>query len=233
MNPAELHAPSLAIDTSTPTGSVAVGSSAVLLAQAVVGVNARHAEALLPVIDFVLERAGVTPAQLGAIIVAGGPGSFTGVRIAAAAAKGFARALQLPLYSYSGLLAGAAAAGAADRPVCTLFDARRGEVYAACYSFAQYERVEEHLAPCAATVEAVLERVAQVRPLFVGEGAQRYAEQIRAAGGQIVPSHVDAGRAGALLWLHAIDPARGLVREPASWEPDYLRAWGAERSPAK
>jgi tRNA threonylcarbamoyladenosine biosynthesis protein TsaB len=233
MNPAALHPPILAIDTSTPTGSVAVGSGGLLLAQAVVGVNARHAEALLPVIDFVLERAAVTPAQLSAVIVAGGPGSFTGVRIAAAAAKGFARALQLPLYSWSGLLAGAAAAGAAGRPVCCLFDARRGEVYAACYSFVEYERIEEHLAPCAATVEDVLERVAQLHPLFVGEGAQRYADRIRAASGDIAPPHVDACRAGALLWLHGIDPGRGLVSEPASWEPNYLRPSGAERSAAQ
>src|SRR5688500_14050077 len=87
----------LAIDTSTPVGSVALGAGNAVLPQAVVGVNARQAEGLLPVIDFVLQRAGVTPPQLGAVVVAGGPGSFTGVRIAAAAAKAFARALDIPL----------------------------------------------------------------------------------------------------------------------------------------
>jgi tRNA threonylcarbamoyladenosine biosynthesis protein TsaB len=66
------------------------------------------------------------------VIVGAGPGSFTGVRVAAATARGLAHGLGVPLYAYSSLAAVAMETGL-DGNVCALFDARRGEVYAACY----------------------------------------------------------------------------------------------------
>src|SRR5207237_3219506 len=96
----------LALDTSTNIGSVAIGNGADILAEAVIG--SRASEALVPAIDFVLQRAGVARTQLDGIVVAGGPGSFTGVRIAAATAKGFVHALHIPLFAYSGLMSVAA-----------------------------------------------------------------------------------------------------------------------------
>lgn len=213
----------LALDTSTRTGGVAVGRPDQVLAEAVVGVSSRHAEALLPAIDFVLGRAGIAPAELGGVIVAGGPGSFTGIRIAGATAKGLVRALDVPLYSYPGLLA--LAAGLGDRgPVCALFDARRGEVYAACYAFRGWSSVETLLAPSALPLEAVMEAVAPHAPLYAGEGALRYAGPIQAAGGRIAPPHLCLPRASALLWLAGRDPD-GRVDDPAAWEPAYLREW--------
>lgn len=247
----------LAIDTSTPLGSVALGRGDRLLAELVVGVQARHSESLLPAVDYALRSAGVEVAELGAVVVAGGPGSFTGVRVAGATAKGLVRSLGVPLYAYSGLMA--LAASAADQaPVCALYDARRGEVYAACYRFpsiavsneeggtaetagvglgagvvergtAQSAVVDVVLEPRAAPLEEVLDALEGASPLYVGEGALRYREAIEAAGGRVAPAHRSASRASALLWLADRVPDLGLVEDPPAWEPEYLRGAGVDR----
>ncbi len=236
-------APLLAIDTSTPIGSVAVGTSARVMAEVSVGVRARQAESLLPAIDFALRSAGVSTSGLGGVVVSGGPGSFTGVRIAGATAKGLVRALGVPFFAYSGLLAQAASAALHDRPVCALFDARRGEVYAAAYAFPGFSAVETRLEPAARTLDAVLGWAEETRTLaaarggpdsqrmlFAGEGAIRYRDRIEGAGGVVAPPQLSSPRAAALLWLAGVDPARGRVSDPVAWEPDYLRGSGAERS---
>lgn len=264
--------PFLAIDTSTALGSVAVGRGDRLLAEVVVGVSVRHSEALLPAIDFTLRSAGLEPADLGGVVVGGGPGSFTGVRVAGATAKGLVRVLGVPLYAYSGLLALAAGVGAglggrkespsatafpagcrdevvesageAGRteaggagasvgipPVCALFDARRAEVYAACYHFPG-TTIEPLLEPTVQPLSIVLEELRGADPVYVGDGALRYRAEIEAAGGRVAPAFMAAPRGGALLWLADADPAGGLVEEPAGWEPEYLRGAGAERGVA-
>lgn len=224
--------PYLAIDTSTALGSVAVGRGDRLLAEVVVGVTVRHSEALLPAIDFALRSAGLKPADLGGVVVGGGPGSFTGVRVAGATAKGLVRVLGVPLYAYSGLLALAAGVGTtSSHPVCGIFDARRAEVYAACYRFPG-STIESLLEPTVQPLAEVLEELRGADPVYVGDGALRYRAEIEAAGGRVAPAFMAAPRGGALLWLADADPARGLVEGPAGWEPEYLRGAGAERGVA-
>ncbi len=221
--------PFLAIDTSTPVGSVAVGRAGRLLAEVVMGVAVRHAEALMPAIEFALERAGLRPSALAGVVVAGGPGSFTGVRIAGAAAKGLARALAVPLFAYSGLLELAAGSAARDGPVCALFDARRGEVYAACYRFDGDHAPTTLLAPGPRALTAVLRELAGVGALYVGDGALAHRDTIAAGGGRVGAAHLAVPRAASLLWLVDADPA-GRVQDVAAWEPAYRRPSGAERT---
>lgn len=218
----------LAIETSTPTGSVAVGTGAIVLAEVVLSADTKHAEALLPAVDFALRTAGVDRHELTRIVVGGGPGSFTGLRIAAATAKALAAVLNLPLYAYSGLAALAAGSGIADRVVCALFDARRGEVYAASYRFRDHGKIETLLEPAPRTIQDVLALIEVGETTFVGDGAHANAAAIRAANGVIAPESVGAPRAAALLWLSDRDAA-GLVPDRANWEPLYLRESGAER----
>ncbi len=146
--------------------------------------------------------------------------------------KGLVRALGVPLYAYSGLAALAASAGAGERPVCALFDARRGEVYAACYRFPGFSRMEVVQAPVVCPVEEVLRSTADLAPLFAGDGALRHRDAIEAAGLTIAPVHLGLPRAAALLWLADLAPEAGRVEAPADWEPLYLRAAGAERGTA-
>lgn len=218
----------LALDTSTPVGGVALGRAGVLLGEVALGVPSRHSETLLPATEFLLRAAGTTVGELARIIVGAGPGSFTGVRIAAATAKGLAHALDVPLLAFSSLAAAAASAAQADRPVCALFDARRDEVYAACYRFPGLAAMETLLAPAVRALDDVLADALPLRPLFAGEGAVRYASAIAAAGGEVAPAHLGAPRAAALLWLASIAAESGRV-DAVAWEPAYLRPSGAER----
>lgn len=219
----------LGIETSTPLGSIAVGDGHRILAEVVLGENTRHSEALLPAIDFMLKNAGLEKSELTGVVVGGGPGSFTGLRIAGATAKGLAYALDIPLFAYSGLLALAAAIGNADQDVCALFDAKRGEVYAACYRFPKMMGFEAVLEPAPQAIKALLDSLDVARTVFVGDGALRNDVLIRAAGGILLPAHLAVPRASALLWLRDVAPGVGRVEDVAGWEPMYLRESGAER----
>lgn len=223
----------LAIETSTPLGSVAVGNGHDVLAEIMLGAAARHAEALLPAIDSALHSAGIGKHDLGRVVVGAGPGSFTGLRIAAATAKALCSALELPLFSYSGLAALAAGAGVHTTPVCALFDARRGEVYAGCYRFPDFERMETVIEPAPRTLEQLLQLVDAGNTLFVGDGALQNAAAIADRGGTVAPAHFAAPRAAALLWLSELAPAAGRVEDAAAWEPSYMRESGAERMRAR
>lgn len=223
----------LAIETSTPLGSVAVGSGDTILAEAVLGVQSRHSEALLPAVDFVLRNAQVDKRDLARIIVGGGPGSFTGLRIAAATAKALATALGKPLFAYSGLAALAAGAAAHEGPVCALFDARRGEVYAGCYRFPGLTRMETLIEPAPRALDDVFAFVDVRTTLFVGDGALQNRDALVDRGATVAPGFFATPRAAALLWLSDLAPKAGLIDQPAGWEPLYLRGSGAERMRAR
>lgn len=213
----------LALDTSTPQGSVSLGADGSVVAERAIGTSIRHAESLLPAIAELLEEERLTPADLAAIVVGAGPGSFTGVRIAAATARGLVRALGIPLFAYSSLLALAEATGRTDRAVCALFDARRGEVYAGCYRFEEqgWNVLRE---PTAAPIDEIMTSVARYAPVFVAEATF----SLTGAGERVMPVRTSAA---ALIRLAAIDPEAGRIVQPAHWEPHYLRPPGAERTP--
>lgn len=221
--------PLLAIEASTDYGSVAVGGVAGVLAEVGTGGRAGHSSKLLPAVDAALRAVGLGPADLGGVVVGAGPGSFTGIRIAAATAKGIARAREIPLYAYSSLLATAANAWAHDGPVCALADARGTDVYAACYRFGG--TIEVKAAPAAVSIDEIVDRYLDgAVPLFVGDGALRHMEILTGRlGARVADVHHTAPRAASLLWLVARAPAIGLVADPSAWEPEYLRASGAER----
>jgi len=200
----------LAIETSTQIGSVAVGNRDGVLAEAELGVQSKHSEQLLPAIDPILKQAQVGKQDLTRLVVGGGPGSFTGLRISAAAAKAFSHALNVPLFAYSGLASLAAGQRIADRPICAMFDARRGEVYVACYRFPGLTSIETLLPPAARKHADVLDLIDANETVIIG------------------PDHLAVPRASALIWLSDIDPA-GQVSHVAAWEPLYLRESGAER----
>jgi tRNA threonylcarbamoyladenosine biosynthesis protein TsaB len=214
----------LAIDTATAPGGVAVGaSSGGVLAEVVLEMAPRHSAMLLPAIEQALRQAGGSIADVDALIVGAGPGSFTGVRIAAATAKGLVHARGMTLYAVSSLLAAACAAHAGSRAVCTLFDARRGEAYAGCWRAWDGE-VETVLEPTAARVDDIVARLAAYDPLYVGDGAQRNRAAIVRAGASVGAPYATLHCARALLMLHEMAGPANLVERAAAWQPSYVRA---------
>ncbi|HET7111819.1 MAG TPA: tRNA (adenosine(37)-N6)-threonylcarbamoyltransferase complex dimerization subunit type 1 TsaB [Gemmatimonadales bacterium] len=135
----------LAIDTATSRLSVAVGSSGADAVERHLDGPRQHARALLPLIDDALAAQAVSLAALEAVVVADGPGSFTGLRVGVTVAKGLHHALGLPVYSAPSLLGCALAREGAGRVVATS-EALRDEVYAVLYEFANGQ-IRQLLAP--------------------------------------------------------------------------------------
>lgn len=228
----------LALDTSGPRGSVAVGAPGDVRAAEVLGDRRAHASRLLPAVEAALARARVDRRELSGVVVGRGPGSFTGVRVGAGTAKGLVRALGIPLHGFSSLEAAAVdAAGEApggalpDDPasapaVCAVFDARGDRVYAACYRVGT-GGTATLLEPTAARIDGLLDRIVRGVPpdevIFAGDGARRHRERIEARGGTVLDAPAGTPAAGALLALLARAPEGSEIVDPGAWEPDYLR----------
>lgn len=217
----------LALDTSTPVGSVAVAEGARVVARALLTKQARHASALLPAVDEALGAAGIEPADLEGIVVGEGPGSFTGIRVAAATAKGLARAWQRPLHAVSSL-AGEALAHDGPPIRYALFDARAERVYGACFGVGS-SRVEALVEPHAAELRDLLAGDVPAGAAFFGDGALKHRAVIEGAGFTVAAPEGEASLADGLLAYLARRPHAEPLDDPASWEPEYVRVAGAER----
>ena len=169
----------LAVDTATDIASVAVGRAPIVSAGAHQQGARRHAAEIVRLIDFALSRAGVSVADLDAVAVGDGPGSFTGLRIGWAAVKGLVQESGAEVIAVPSLLA--AAAGAAERvgavPVAACFDALRGQVYGAVYVI-HGDRVDTLVPPTLATVAELAANPVGRPALAVGDGAVRYGDEV-------------------------------------------------------
>ena len=156
----------LAMDTATDRASVALGAPGVVFASETVVGARRHAAGLLPAIETCLARAGASFADLEGLVLADGPGSFTGLRVGASVIRGLHRVRRMPLWVAPSLLVCAAGGeGETAETVLAVSNALRGELFAAAYRFAD-GRVESVLAPTVLTPAAVRSRVpVPVRPV--------------------------------------------------------------------
>ena len=216
----------LAIDTATDIASVAVGDGSAVGSGAHQQGARRHATEIVRLIDFVLTRAGVRVTDLDALVVGDGPGSFTGLRIGWAAAKGLVQETGADVIAVPSLLA--AAAGAAERvgsvPVAACFDALRGQVYGAVY-VVHADRVDTLVAPTLTTIPELAALTAGRRPaLAVGDGAVRYGDAVnRWTGVPPVPLDQLPPAAVVMLALAGRPGAGRRIEDFATAEPEYGR----------
>jgi tRNA threonylcarbamoyladenosine biosynthesis protein TsaB len=125
----------LAIETATRAGSVALLDSGRVIGQVLLDIAVTHSERLMAMVDRLLADCGLGPGDLEGLAVSAGPGSFTGLRVGLATAKGLAFALGIPVAPVPTLDAMASLLPFADAPVAPLLAARRGEVYCALYAW--------------------------------------------------------------------------------------------------
>lgn len=123
----------VAITTSTAVSSIALGDTTGLRAHAVLRRPCTHAEFLAPAIEFCLKQAGVRAKQISGVALDRGPGLFTGLRVGIATAKGVSLAVQVPVAVFTSLDLLAFGVRHAGRDICTVVDARRGEVFCGLY----------------------------------------------------------------------------------------------------
>jgi len=225
----------LALDTSTFVGTVAVTQDGELLAEWSASVRATHGETLLPHVSRVLELSGVALGELDCIAVGIGPGSFTGVRIGVATAKGLALALQKPIVGISSLLtlARGISSGAGWR--VPVLDAHKGEVYCAAYALDDAGELVERVAPFHALPDQAARRLrasAGDQPLWLaGNGLGKYGEAFTGPLGAPfarAPSFCDVPRAACLAHEALARLARSGPDDLAGLEPMYLRGSDAK-----
>lgn len=224
----------LAIDTSTLHASVALVAGAPgdsqVLAESQSGV-ATHSERLLVQVDEVLVHADKTLADLDGIAIGAGPGSFTGLRIGMATAKGLAFATGKPLWAVSSLAALALEVGpdaGAEALVVPVMDARRGEVFAGFYRVGKDEVIalasERVLAPEALSKElqGVLAETSYTRAVALGDGLVVHAEPLAVDGEQLL-----GGALAIVPNAPATPPARAVGRLALGDEHPDVSAHGA------
>ena len=220
----------LALDTSGPSGYLAVARGRDVLARTLLERSGKQASLILPGVEEVLEEGGVEVAELAGLVVGEGPGSFTGVRVTAATAKGMAFALGVPLWGLSSLAAAAVADLGQGGPGVrfVLFDARADRVYGACYGVGS-RGVETLLPPHASDLRTVLAGEIPVGAAFAGAGAQVHRGVIEDAGFRVLPPPLGEPTADALLHLLSLHPDTPPVASLEGWEPRYVKASSAER----
>lgn len=215
----------LAIDTALETASVAVGTPPACAAATWVRGARQHAAQVVDLVDRCLTAIQQPSRDLAGIVVGDGPGSFTGLRIGWAAAKGLMQERDLPLVAVPSLLAAAASTAAVlgPVPVAACYDALRGQVYGAVY-IVHADHVETLVAPDVCTIAELAQR-STVRPrTAVGDGAVRYGTEVtRWVGSPPLVLETLAPTAASLLALvHRAGVSRAIA-DPATAEPVYGR----------
>ena len=227
----------LALDSSGIVASVAVVEDDILVAEYTVNYKKTHSQTLLPMLDEIVKMIELDLKTIDAIAVAKGPGSFTGLRIGSATAKGLGLALKKPLiaiptveglaynlYDISGL-------------ICPIMDAHRKQVYTGIYRFTDHQLkvVEDQMA---VPMETVIEKLNQYGEAvtFLGDGVSVFHELIAekmTVPYSFAPAHVNKQRAAAVAALGEIYYRQGKTETAMEHVPDYLRVSQAERERAE
>ena len=227
----------LGLDSSGIVASVAIVEDDVLIAEYTVNYKKTHSQTLLPMLDEIAKMTELDLNSIDAIAVAAGPGSFTGLRIGSATAKGLGLALKKPLiaiptveglaynlYDISGL-------------ICPIMDARRKQVYTGIYRFKDHQLkvVEDQMA---VPMETVIEKLNQYGEAvtFLGDGVPVFHELIAekmTVPYSFAPAHVNKQRAAAVAALGEIYYRQGKTETAMEHVPDYLRVSQAERERAE
>ena len=223
----------LGIESAALTASVAVVSDGILTAEYTVTDKKTHSQTLLPMLDEVKRILELNPAELDAIAISAGPGSFTGLRIGAATAKGLGLALGKPLVAVSTLEALAFNLADSELLLCPVMDARRNQLYNGLYRRTRTEKSEfnaggcltEVVAPRAVAAEALIEELNArgEAVIFLGDGVPLTVPYSVAA-----PNNSRA-RAASVAALGEIYAAAGKTVPAEDFAPEYLRKSQAER----
>ncbi len=218
----------LAVDTATRSLSVAVSDEGGVLSETLVHNRRTHSQTLMPAVDRVLAAAGLTAADIDAYAVVVGPGSFTGLRIGLAAVKGMAFAAGAPVVGVSSLAALAEGFYAAPL-VCPLLDARKNEVYTACYRF-NGDRMEETAPPRVLSPAAAAADI-ETPCILVGDGALHYRKTLLSILGEaarLPPEPLHHIRASVVDRIARRRLAIGDTDDTAALAPFYIRSSDAK-----
>lgn len=223
----------LGIETSALVASVAIVEEENLLAEYTINLKKTHSQTLMPMLETMVRDTEMDLNDIDAIAVSCGPGSFTGLRIGVATAKGLSMALKKPLIPVSGLAAMAYAFYKTDALICPIMDARRGEVYTGIYEYK--EEFATILPPSAMPLSDVLEKLQEIGGyrsiLFLGDAVPVHKETLEHSPLPIyfAKSYQNRQRAALVASLGMEYFKDGKAVEAKDFEIEYLRKSQAER----
>ena len=227
----------LALDSSGLVASVAVVEDNQLLAEYTVNYKKTHSQTLLPMLDEIAKMIELDLETIDAIAVAAGPGSFTGLRIGSATAKGLGLALKKPLIPVPTVDALAYNLYDSTGVICPMMDARRGQVYTGIYTFVNGEMqvIQEQ---CAISVEELAGRLKEEckkygkKVVLLGDGVPVYREKVQEIlqrQCEFAPASCNRQRAACVAVLGQSLAAAGKTVSSDDFAPEYLRMSQAER----
>ena len=223
----------LAIESSGLVASAAIATETTLLAEYTVNFKKTHSQTLLPMVEEIVSMLGIDLKELDAIAVAQGPGSFTGLRIGCATAKGLGLALNKPIIPVPTTQGIAVNVYGTEGILCPLMDAKRNQVYTGLYRYNKdgFIVVEDQMA---ISIDEIVEKVNKLGEAvtYLGDGVEVFASLLSEktiVPFSFAPMHCSKQRAGALA-MRAIQLYHaGIVQTAAEHEPNYLRLSQAER----
>lgn len=227
----------LALDSSGLVAAVAIVEEEQTIAEYTINYKKTHSQTLLPMLDEIVRMTEMDLTTVDAIAVAGGPGSFTGLRIGSATAKGLGLALNKPLIHIPTLEGMAYNLYGSTSVICPMMDARRNQVYTGLYQFSDGSlKVLE--GQTAIAVEELIEKLNESgrEVIFLGDGVPVYAEKLREGlfiPYTFAPANMNRQRA-ASVGLLGLEYLKAGKTEPAeAHQPNYLRPSQAEREHAE
>lgn len=226
----------LGIDSSGMVAGIAIVEDDITVAEYCVNYKKTHSQTLMPMLDDVVRLTEQDLESIDAIAVSAGPGSFTGLRIGAATAKGLALALDKPIVSVPTCHALAFNVWGTDSIVCPIMDARRNQVYTGIYRFCDNElTVIQEQTAC--DINELIGKLNELcadgqAVIFVGDGIPVYREAIESAINckyAFAPAHMNRQRAASVAALGGIYYNMGKAIKSDDFKPEYLRKSQAER----
>lgn len=222
----------LGIESSSLVASVAIVEDETTMAEYTVNFKKTHSQTLLPMIDEMVKLLEIDLSTVDAIAVSGGPGSFTGLRIGSATAKGLGLALHKPLIHVPTLDATAYNLYGTEALICPIMDARRNQVYTGIYRFREsFEIVHGQDAMDIDELIGILNSMREP-VIFLGDGVPVFRSRIEetlTVKALFAPAHVNRQRASAVAALGAVYFKEGKTETAMEHKPDYLRKSQAER----
>ncbi len=219
----------LGIETSNSPLSIAIVKDGQVMEEVVQNEKLTHSVTVMPTIEELFQKANLKPAEIDAIAVSEGPGSYTGLRIGVTVAKTLAWTLKKPLVGVSSLQVLAANGAGFEGVICSLFDARRQNVYTAVYNGITLEPVikDKH-----SSIDNLLEQLQELNKpvLFVGLDVENFKDKITAQLGDqaiFAQDSIDLPRGSKLIELAQRQPLPS-IEEVHSFVPQYHRITEAE-----
>lgn len=223
----------LAIDSSSMVATVAITTDGILNAEYTINHKKTHSQTLLPMIAEIVKMIEIDMDSIDAVAITGGPGSYTGLRIGSATAKGIGLALNKPIINVPTMDALAYNLYSSQYVICPIMDARRGQVYTGIYKFEETE-MKTIKPQCIMMIDELIKELDTIKEsvMFLGDGVdvhKQLIDDIMDTKHYYAPASMNRHKASTLGTIAEIYYKNGKTETAKEHKPEYLRLSQAER----